>query len=242
MIARTETTEAERLRAELDQLLQAAGHDLAEPARTIRGFLELLERRHGAALADDAREFIGFAVDAAARLDAMLAGLLELGRVGRSEPPATPVDAAAVAGEAAAPLRGRLAALGGSLAIGPLPAWHGDAKLWRRLFGILIDNALTYRASRPPAIEISGDGHGITVADNGIGIAPEFHARIFEPFQRLHTRDAIAGVGMGLAIARKIAERHGARLEVASRPGAGSQFMILPGPRPRADPMAHHAD
>ncbi|HRY26915.1 MAG: hypothetical protein H6852_04595 [Geminicoccaceae bacterium] len=227
MDTRSDSAEIERLRAELDVLLYATSHDLAEPARTVRGFLDLLQRRYGSALDDDAREFIGFAVDAAGRLEVMLAGLLELGRIGRQEPAHVALDLAAIAEAAAAGFRPNVTAAGGKLEIGELPACEGDPDLWRRLIAILIDNALTYRSAAPPVIRIDGEAGRITIADNGIGIAAEFHERIFEPFQRLHTRDAIPGVGMGLAIARKIAERQGRRIELSSSPGTGSRFAIV---------------
>ncbi len=223
----SDAEEIARLRAELDVLLHAAGHDLAEPARTIRGFLDLLRRRHAEALDADAREFIGFAVDAAERLERMLQGLLELGRTARQEPANVAFDLAAAAETVAARYRGEIAAAGGRLEIGPLPPRTGDPGLWQRLLDILLENALTYRSASPPHIRIHGDATRTTVADNGIGIAPEFHERIFEPFQRLHTRDSIPGTGMGLTIARKIAERQGLRLELDSSPGGGSRFSII---------------
>ena len=223
----SDAEEIARLRTELDVLLHAAGHDLAEPARTIRGFLDLLQRRHAAALDADAKEFIGFAVDAAERLERMLQGLLELGRIGRQEPANVAFDLAAAAETVAARYRSAIAAAGGRLEIGPLPSRTGDPELWQRLLGILVENALTYRSAAPPHIRIQGDATRTTVADNGIGIAPEFKKRIFEPFQRLHTRDAIPGNGMGLAIAQKIAERQGLRIELDSGPGGGSRFSII---------------
>ena len=117
--------------------------------------------------------------------------------------------------------------------IGSLPLVRGSRKLWRRLFVILLDNALLYRSADPPLIRIAGDTARITVADNGIGIDPRFHGRIFEPFQRLHNRDAIPGCGMGLTMARRIAEHMGARLDVEAGEGGGSVFVIdLAGPQP----------
>ena len=218
--------EADAARAELDRWLRAAGHDLAEPARTIKGFLDLLERRHGAALQGEAREFIGFAVDAAARLETMLATLLEFGRVGGEPFSDIRVDLSVVVEAIAANLEPRLAETGGRIEIGTLPTVAGSPALWRRLLAVLIENALTYRGSTPPVVEISGADGRITVADNGIGIEPRFHERIFEPFQRLHTRDSIPGCGMGLTIARRIAEHQHCRLDVEPRDGGGSVFVI----------------
>lgn len=211
-----------RLERDLDQLLRAAGHDLAEPARTILGFLDLLVRRHGSALPAEAQEYIAFARDAAQRLQAMVDALLELGRIGRGSLPTGPVDLRQILRAVAADLEPRLAASGGTITIGPLPEAIGDPRLWRRLFTALLENALLYRGERPPVVEIAGEGRTIRVADNGIGIDPSFHERVFAPFQRLHARDAIPGIGMGLTIARRIAERHGATLRLESgdrRPG-----------------------
>ena len=223
MHAREEATAA---RAELDRWLYAAGHDLAEPARTIKSFLALLERRHGAILDNDAREYIGFAVDAASRLEAMLEALMELGRIGKEPTSDESVDLGAVIGSVLRRLAPRLDETGGRVEIGPLPSVTGSVRLWRRLLGILIENALLYRGSAPPLVRIAGDEARLTVADNGIGIDPRFHTRIFEPFQRLHTRDAIPGCGMGLTIARRIAERMGCTLDVEAGESGGSVFVV----------------
>ncbi len=218
--------EVARLRGQLRQLLYAVGHDLAEPARTIKSFLGLLERRHGDALVPEAREFMAFAVDASLRLETMLQALLELGRIG-TEPcptelvPLGPLVAAAIDG-----LEPQLVATGAQVTVDDLPAVPGDRKLWRRLFAILLENALLYRSPAPPDIRIASAPGRIIVADNGIGIEPRFVARIFEPFQRLHTRDAIPGCGMGLTIARRIAEHHGCTLDVEAGPSRGSVFVL----------------
>ncbi len=213
-------------RAELDRWLYAAGHDLAEPARTVRSFLDLLERRHGDTLADDAREYVGFAADAARRLEAMLAAVLEFGRIAAEPCPAAAIELGPVVDAATRALLPQLTELGGQVEVGDLPTVSGSAKLWRRLFTILIDNAIRYRSATPPVIRIAAAGGRITIADNGIGIEPRFFARIFEPFQRLHARDAISGCGMGLTIARRIAEHHGATLEVEAGPAGGSVFVV----------------
>jgi light-regulated signal transduction histidine kinase (bacteriophytochrome) len=226
MQRRSGTTEAEALRAELDRWLFAAGHDLAEPARTVRSFLELVERRHGASLADEVREYVGFAADAAKRLEVMLASLLEFARIGATPCPGDELDLQPVIAAAVRGLRPQLDAKGGSIEIGALPTVTGSAELWRRLLAILIENAIVYRSAAPPVVRISASPGRITVADNGIGIAPRFFARIFEPFQRLHTRDAIPGCGMGLTIARRIAEHHGCTLDVEAGEPGGSVFVV----------------
>lgn len=232
MNARDEATAA---RAELDRWLYAAGHDLAEPARTIKSFLALLERRHGPALDADAREFIGFAVDAASRLETMLDSLLEVGRIGKEPSSAEPVDLAAIIASVKVSLAPRLDETAGRVETGDLPSVTGSRKLWRRLFAVLIENGLLYRGSEPPLVRIAGDAERITIADNGIGIDPRFHTRIFEPFQRLHTRDAIPGCGMGLTIARRIAEHMESTLDVEAGENGGSVFVIT---LPRRQPAA----
>jgi signal transduction histidine kinase len=226
MNTRDASGEAARLRDQLRQLVHACGHDLAEPARTIKSFLGLIERRHGGALAREALEFMGYAVDAAARLETMLLALLELGRIGTEPAPAEPVPLGPVAAAAIAGLGPGLDAAGARVSVGALPALPGDKRLWRRLFAILVENALRYRGPAPPDIRIEASPGRITVADNGIGIDPRFAERIFEPFQRLHTRDDIPGCGMGLAIARRIAEHHGATLAVEASPEGGAVFVI----------------
>lgn len=232
MKARDEVTAAQ---AELDRWLYAAGHDLAEPARTIKSFLALLEQRHGPALDADAQEFISFAVDAAGRLETMLDALLEIARIGSEPRSEEPVDLAAIIDSVLARSAVRLDETGGRVEIGELSPVTGSAKLWRRLFTILIDNALLYRGSAPPLIRIASDDARLTVADNGIGIEQRFHARIFEPFQRLHTRDAIPGCGMGLTIARRSAEHMGSTLDVQAGDSGGSVFVIT---LPRRHPAA----
>lgn len=223
MQGRSTSDEATRLRADLHQLLHAAGHDLAEPARTVRGFLDLLERRHAAALPADAQDYIAFARDAAERLEAMLAALLELGRIGQAEQWAGEVDLRTVAGEAAGKLRKRFDEVAATVTIGELPAATGDPRLWRRLFGLLLENALTFRSGAPLSVRIFAEGNSIRVADNGSGIDPAFRERVLEPFQRLHPRDVIPGTGMGLTIAKRIAEHHGGTLHVEGADGPGHE-------------------
>jgi light-regulated signal transduction histidine kinase (bacteriophytochrome) len=226
MHGRDAATEADLLRADLARWLHAAGHDLAEPARTVKSFLDLLERRHGATLDAEAREYMGFAVDAATRLQTMLGALLEYARIGVEPCPDDAVDLEAVVEAALRQLEPLLEQTGGSVEVGALPVVAGSARLWRRLFAILIENALVYRGQEPPVVQIEAGPGRITVADNGIGIEPRFRERIFEPFQRLHTRDAIPGCGMGLTIARRIAQHQGASLDVEAGRSGGSAFVV----------------
>jgi light-regulated signal transduction histidine kinase (bacteriophytochrome) len=147
-----------------------------------------------------------------------------------------PVDLAAMAAEAQVNLRPVLEQARARVEVGPLPTVEGDAVELVRLFQNLIGNAVKYRAAeRPPVVRIDarrdGDQWEVTVADNGIGIAPEFHERIFRLFQRLHVRAEYEGTGIGLAACRKIVEHHGGRIWVDSAPGEGSAFRFsLPAP------------
>jgi signal transduction histidine kinase len=170
----------------------------------------------------------------------MLEGLLELARIGRAEIPPTSVSLGEAAAAAAEHQSSRFREAGGGIAIAPLLSSHGDFHLWQRVFELLFDNAWRYRGDRPPQVTIAaGPASGrIAVTDSGIGIAAEFRERIFEPFQRLHGRDSVPGVGLGLTIARKIVGRHGGRLTVEAEPAGGSRFVIELAPSRHDD----HAD
>ncbi len=225
-----------RAREELQQFAYAASHDLQEPLRTVAGFCELLRRRYRGRLDADADTFIDFAVDGARRMQALLRALLDFSRVETRGGPLVPVALGPLVAEVAEGFRPLVAELGGTLEIGPLPAVRGDPPQLARLFRELLDNAVRYRGEAPPRITVSGHGAGtfaeIAVRDAGIGIPPEFHERIFRIFQRLHSRDEIPGTGAGLAICRRIVERHGGGIAVESAPGRGAVFTVR---LPRAD-------
>jgi light-regulated signal transduction histidine kinase (bacteriophytochrome) len=181
----------------------------------------------------EAREFVSFAVDAAGRLDMMLQRLLEFGQIGAEPCPEAAIDLGEVVDVAMRQLAERITETSAHVETRGLPRVSGSVRLWRRLFGILIENALTYRGTEPPLVRIVGAPGRVSVADNGIGIEPDFFARVFEPFQRLHARDAIPGCGMGLAIARRIAEHQGCGLAVEAGREGGSVFVIsLPPAQP----------
>ncbi len=219
-----------RAREELQQFAYAASHDLREPLRTVASFCELLRRRYRGRLDEDADTFIDFAVDGARRMQALLEALLEFSRVETRGGPLVPVELGPLVARVAEAFAPRFAELGGSLQIGPLPVVRGDARQLARLFRELLDNALRYRGEAPPRVRIDGevrDGVAcIRVQDHGIGIPPEFHERVFRIFQRLHSRDEIPGTGAGLAICRRIVERHGGRMGLESEPGRGATFLV----------------
>ena len=221
-----------RSNADLQQFAYVASHDLREPLRMVRSYVTLLEKHFGDRLDPTAREYIAFARDGAERMDRMMVDLLELSRVGRSDVPAEPVPLSEVV-ESARMILG-LAIDESSTQIvvdGNLPAVLGRRNDLTRLFQNLIGNGLKYRSpDRSPIITLTaqaGDGEWIiSVADNGIGIAKDHFGRIFDVFQRLHTKDEYTGTGIGLAISKKIVEHHGGRIWVESVPGKGSTFFF----------------
>jgi PAS domain S-box-containing protein len=222
--------ELERSNAELEQYAYVASHDLSEPLRMITGYLRLLERRYGGQLDEDARQFIEFAVDGAARMRGLIDDLLSYSRVGRDAAPAEPVDMQALVEETWRTLTvGREGPEPTLLATG-LPTVLGDAHLLGQLLQNLLANAIKFVVpGRAPVVEVRADplslgGWRFTVEDEGIGFDAEQAERIFGVFQRLHTRDEYAGTGVGLAIARKVVERHGGSIRAEPRPGGGARF------------------
>ncbi len=226
------TARLEASNAELEQFAYVASHDLREPLRMITSFIGLLERRLGTGLDKDSQDFVTFIRDGAIRMDRLIVDLLEYSRVGRLVRPhiAMPLDQ---------PITQAINALGLAIqdknAVVDIPALPhsimGDAQELARLFQNLIGNALKYAApDRRPIIHVGAETQGQTVhawvQDNGIGIAPADHDRIFGIFQRLHGRDKYEGTGIGLAICKKIAEHHGGRIWVESTLGHGSTFHL----------------
>jgi PAS domain S-box-containing protein len=225
-----------RSTAELQEFAYVASHDLSEPLRMVTAYLELLQRRYGGQLDDTADEFIGFAVGGAVRLKALIDDLLAYSRAATLELHPGRVDLAPLLDKVVRDLDGPIGEAGATIErVTPHAAAHADGRQLEQLLEQLIANAVTFRApDRPPVVtissEVDGVGVRIDVADNGIGIDPAHQDRIFKVFGRLHGRDEYDGTGIGLALCRRIAERHGGRLDVDSRPGAGSTFHVwLPG-------------
>ncbi|WP_173984962.1 PAS domain S-box protein [Magnetospirillum sp. SS-4] len=231
MEARTRTLLA-RLDAsnkELEQFAYVTSHDLQEPLRMIAGYAQLIERRYRGRLDSDADEFIAFLVDGAKRMQGMIQDLLEYSRVERLGGAFVEFDIAGVMEDVRRNLAAALAETGGRIEVGPMPRLTGDRAQIMRLLQNLIGNALKYRhPGRPPEIAVAAardeGGWTISVSDNGIGIESQYFDRIFLVFQRLHTREKYPGTGIGLAICKKIVERHGGRLWVESRLHHGSVF------------------
>ena len=216
--------------AELRQFAHTASHDLQEPLRMVTSYLGLLERRYGEVFDDQGREFLHYATDGAKRMAVLIHDLLEYARVDSRAADPVPVETAPVVEEALTNLSTAIAEAGGEVAVtGPLPVVRGDRGQLVRLFQNLIGNAVKYRDPiRPPQVRIGVEKKGVewefSVVDNGIGIAPEHFERIFLIFQRLHTRGEYDGSGVGLAIVKRIVERHGGRVWVESQPGQGAAF------------------
>ena len=194
----------------------------------ITSFLQLLERRYSDKLDQDAKEFIGFAVDGAKRLDDMIIDLLEYSKVTRKEIELKNVDSENVLKETLVNLKVQIDENNAIITYDPLIIVKGDEKLLIQLFQNLIGNAIKYRSKNNPQIHISTikeDNHyKFSIKDNGIGIDAEHLDRIFTIFQRLHTKEKYEGTGIGLAIAQKIVYQHGGQIWAESELGKGSTF------------------
>jgi PAS domain S-box-containing protein len=217
-----------RSNAELEQFAYVASHDLQEPLRAVASCVQLLKKRYEGKLDERADEFISHAVDGTKRMQALISDLLEYSRVGTHSHPFQPTDCAAVLDDVLANLAVALHESGAVVERDPLPAVLADASQLAQLFQNLIGNAIKFRAERRPEIRVLArhetEGWLFGVSDNGIGIEPQYFDRIFRVFQRLHTRGRYPGTGIGLAICKKIVERHGGRIWIESQPGQGSTF------------------
>ncbi|WP_226481989.1 PAS domain S-box protein [Natrinema amylolyticum] len=228
----TERTEYRRKLEEsnerLEQFAYAASHDLQEPLRMITSYLQLIEGRYADDLDADGREFIDYAVDGAERMREMIDGLLEYSRVETQGDPFEPVALDVVLADVREDLQLRIDDRDAEITADDLPRVAGDASQLRQVFQNLLSNAIEYSGDEPPRIHVSAERTGqmweISVRDEGIGIDPAEQDRIFEVFQRLHSRDEHAGTGIGLALCHRIVERHGGEIRVDSDPGEGSTF------------------
>ena len=230
------TEELARSNTELEQFAYIASHDLQEPLRMVAGYVQLLARRYQGKLDSDADEFIAFAVDGATRMQALIDDLLDYSRVGTRAKKIEPTDCEAVLDGALSDLERAVEETGAVVTHDPLPRVMADEIQLGRVFQNLIGNAIKFRGDEPPRIHVSAEEQQnewrFTVRDNGIGIEPRHHDRIFAVFSRLHGRSAYPGTGMGLAICKRIVERHGGRIWVESELGKSSTFYFtMPGER-----------
>jgi hypothetical protein len=214
----------------LQQFAYVASHDLQEPLRTISSYVQLLSRRYKSQLDSDALEFIGFAVEGTKRMQNLINDLLSLSRVGTRGRDLEPTDCNLALNDSLANLEAALQETGAEVSRDPLPTVLADKPQLTQLFQNLIGNAIKFHAGEAPKIHISCQANGkdytIGVRDNGIGIDPRHAERIFQVFQRLHDRDKYPGTGIGLAICKKIVERHGGHIWLESQPGEGATFLF----------------
>jgi len=221
--------ELNRSNEELGQFAYIASHDLQEPLRMVASYTQLLARRYKGRLDSDADEFITFAVDGANRMQGLIQDLLAYSRVGTKGKELRETSSEEALQRAILNLRGAIADSGAMVTHDPLPPVLADETQLVQLFQNLIGNAIKYQNSGVPRIHISAIKNGggkwtFSVRDNGLGIDPQYFERIFVMFQRLHKREEFAGTGIGLAICKKIVERHGGEISVQSQPGKGSTF------------------
>lgn len=224
--------ELARSNAELAQFAYIASHDLQEPLRMVSSYLQLLSRRYKGQLDTDADEFIDFAVDGATRMQQLIRDLLAYSRVGTRSQPFALVDMNVICQQVLDDLQVAIQEHGATVQVGPLPHVMADATQIGQLLQNLLGNALKFCQTQAPLITVCATPDQkrqewcFAIKDNGIGIEPVYFERIFLIFQRLHTRAEYPGTGIGLAICKKIVERHGGRIWVESQAGAGSTFFF----------------
>jgi PAS domain S-box-containing protein len=215
--------------AELQQFASVASHDLREPLRMVSFYTQLLAKRYAGKLDSDADEFIGYALEGAARMGDLIQNLLDYSRISAFKREAAPTDCEAVFRKSMENLRIALTESNATVEHDPLPVVIGDVSQLGQLFQNLIGNAIKYRSrERPPHIRVSAREESadwlFSVCDNGIGIETQYFETIFGIFQQLHSREEYGGTGVGLAICRRIVERHRGRIWVESEPDKGSKF------------------
>jgi PAS domain S-box-containing protein len=221
----------QRSNEDLERFAYVASHDLQEPLRSIVSFSQLLERRYRGQLGQDADEYIEFIVEGGNRMQTLILDLLAYSRVNTTAHELRPTDVEAVIAAVERHLDGQLRKAGAALTYDPLPTVLADPLQLEQIFVNLVTNAVKFhRQGEPLRIHVGArrlNGFWeFSVADNGIGIEPEYYDRIFVIFQRLHTKDAYPGTGIGLAIVKRIVERHGGTVRVDSTPGEGSTFFF----------------
>lgn len=221
-------TQLEESNERLEHFAYTASHDLQEPLRMVRRYLELAENRYGDDLDENCREFINFAVDGAERMSDMIDGLLEYSRVETQGDSFGTVDLDAVLDDVLTDLQFKIEETDTTVTREPLPTVEGDGRQLQQLFQNLLSNAIDYSGDEPPRIHVSATRDGtewtISIRDEGIGIDPADTDRIFEIFQRLHSIEEHTGSGIGLALCKRIVERHDGEIWVDSEPGEGATF------------------
>jgi PAS domain S-box-containing protein len=223
--------ELERSNRELQDFADVASHDLQEPLRKIQAFGDRLKGRYADALDSTGHDYLERMQSAAGRMQVLIRDLLAYSRVTSEARPYAPVDPGRIAADVVQDLETQIERTGGRVDVGPLPGIDADAVQLRQMLQNLISNALKFhREGVPPEVQVSGTLQGgmaeLRIADNGIGFEERYLDRIFTPFERLHGRGVFEGTGIGLAICRKIAHRHGGEITARSTPGEGSTFLV----------------
>jgi light-regulated signal transduction histidine kinase (bacteriophytochrome) len=224
-------SELQRSNKELEQFAYVASHDLQEPLRMIASYVQLLEQKYKGRLDEKADKYIYFAVDGALRMQNLIEALLAYSRVTTRGVPLGPVDTNQTFTHAVADLSAAIEENRATVTKDQLPMVRGDEAQLAQLFQNLIGNAIKFRKPDiPPLVHVSAKKHGkewlFSVRDNGIGVEPKYFDRIFQIFQRLHTHKEYPGTGIGLAICKRIVERHGGRIWLESAPGEGATFFF----------------
>lgn len=225
---RQQTEELERSNRELQEFAYVASHDLQEPLRLVSTHVQLLERRYRGRLDQDADEFIDFALEGVNRLKGLISDLLSYSKVGTDGKEFTPVEMEAILAHVMDNLHSAVEAHKVIVTHDPLPRVLGNGEQMIQLLQNLMDNSIKFRGKEAPRVHVGArqlsEKWLFFVRDNGIGIDPQYTERVFALFQRLHSRDDYPGTGIGLAICRKIVERHGGHIWVDSEPGKGATF------------------
>jgi light-regulated signal transduction histidine kinase (bacteriophytochrome) len=231
-LART-NEELSRKNREMDEFAYVVSHDLQEPLRTLIAFSDFLLKDYGDRLDANGQEYVRYLVEASRRMRALIHGLLHLSRAGKVTGDFEPVNLEEVVDVVKADLGELVRSRGAEIRTsGPLPTLWGDRARIGQLIANLVGNGLKYNQSEKPWVEVgtltqeAGPWATIYIRDNGIGIDPQFHAKIFQLFRRLHTREEYEGTGAGLAICKKIVQAHGGRLWVESTPNEGATFFV----------------
>ncbi|HEV8608377.1 MAG TPA: PAS domain S-box protein [Tepidisphaeraceae bacterium] len=220
--------ELARSNVELERFAYVASHDLQEPIRTVQSFTQLLQRRCGEAIKGDGEEYMQFIVGGVQRMQTLISDLLSYSRVNSQGAAFARADCKEIISRVLGNLAASIQSKGAEVAVEPLPVVMGDATQLGQLFQNLLGNALKFHGKRPPRLRVAAREKAgewvFSVQDNGIGIAREYFERIFIIFQRLHTIEEYGGTGIGLAICKKIVERHGGRIWLESIVGEGTTF------------------
>jgi signal transduction histidine kinase len=227
---RSSRNELQRSNEELERFAFLASHDLQQPLRTVSGFLQLLDQQFRGDLPDRAAQYVDQALRGSRHMSSLIEDLLEYSRAGRSDRPLVPVDLDRAWDSAVVQLGASIEDADARVERADLPVVSGDPAQMEQVFANLIGNAVKYRGEAAPQVRASARRvHGdweVAVEDNGIGIDPRDHERIFGMFRRLHSQDEYEGTGLGLALVKRIVERAGGQIRVESEPGSGSRFVL----------------